>query len=838
LCTARSEQNYATPYYFTTFAGASSVGVLDGQGRAARFNQPYGLARDGAGNLYVADSNNHAIRRILPDGTVGTLAGRPGEHGSADGAAAEARFFAPLGVAVDSNGDILVADTRNHTIRRITSGGVVTTVAGLAGVSGSADGQGAEARFNFPSALTVDGGGNIFVSESRNFTLRKIAPNGQVSTLAGTAGVQGSADGLGTAAQFSYPVGIGVDGAGNVYVADRGNRVIRRIASGGFVTTLAGSPGLGKTQKYSSPPGTLPDPDGLGPDARFDAPTGLTLDAAGIIYVSDDTSADFVRRVTPDGQVSTLAVSAYASPVAAPFGERLESVAGLVVADDGGFYLSDSGGNCVRHLDAAGVVTTFAGLPFVESAGRVDGPTGASRFSAVHGPVTYVSNYSLSSIAATAAGDLYVLDSPNAVIRKVAPDGLVSTVAGAERVFDFVDGQGAAARFNFLTAATADAAGNLYVADGPTIRKLTPSGEVTTLAGSPDEAGDADGTGASARFAFIHCLATAADGTLYAVDGSPDLVSFTPINVRKITPQGTVTTVGDLATSDTRGIAVDGAGNLYLDSLNAIVKISPTGERTVLAGNAEDFIDSEADLAKDGAGAAARFRYPYGIALDAGGNLYVADTGNGLIRRVSPSGEVTTLGGVPSAGDSGSFNSVDGTGSAARFLVPRGIALGPQGVLYVADGTTIRKGQPAGAPVISVQPRSQSVALSASVQFTVEAQAVPTPLYQWYHDGAPIAGANSNILSIAGVRESDLGSYTVAVSNAVATVTSSTATLTTPTATAGAAAASASTDGGGAFPAWFAAATMLLLACRSQATRLRRTPGRGRPGSRPGAAGM
>jgi sugar lactone lactonase YvrE len=239
-----------------TLAGSPGIageGSLDGTGPAASFYSPHGIAVDGAGNIYVADSANSTIRKVTQAGVVTTLAGAAGQNGSADGTGSAARFTVPYAIATDASGNIFVADSFADTIRKVTPAGVVTTIAGLALTSGSTDGAGAAARFNFPTGIAVDSAGNAYVADTYNQTIRKISPAGDVTTLAGTPGASGSADGIGAAARFHNPCGAATDTWGNVYVADCGNNMIRKVAADGTVSTIAGTLGQSSFQAGGLP---------------------------------------------------------------------------------------------------------------------------------------------------------------------------------------------------------------------------------------------------------------------------------------------------------------------------------------------------------------------------------------------------------------------------------------------------------------------------------------------------------------------------------------------------------------------------------------------------------
>ncbi|MFM9079591.1 MAG: immunoglobulin domain-containing protein, partial [Opitutaceae bacterium] len=281
----------------STLAGtAGFFGLADGTGAAARFNVPLGLAVDVSGNVFVADAKNSVIRRITPAGVVTTYAGAPSQFGSVDGPAANARFFLPYGVAIDGDGNLYVADSGNHTIRKITAAGVVSTLAGAAMQSGFTDGAGSAARFNSPWSIAIDRSGVLHVSDNQNNAIRRITAAGVVSTLAGRAsGATGSQDGSGAAARFDQPRGLTVDAAGNVFVMDYGNSTLRQITAAGVVSTPAGAVRI------------IGDTDSVGPAARFFDPTDVVADGSSLDVV--DSSNNLIRKAVPASQAALPSIS-------------------------------------------------------------------------------------------------------------------------------------------------------------------------------------------------------------------------------------------------------------------------------------------------------------------------------------------------------------------------------------------------------------------------------------------------------------------------------------------------------------------------------------------------
>lgn len=397
------------PRTYSTLAGlAGNTGSIDGTNSTARFSSPWHIAVDTGGNLYVADYGNNIIRKITPAGVVSTLAGLAGNAGSADGNGSAARFNMPIGIAVDTNGFLYVGEYGNSTIRKITPEGVVSTLAGLAGVTGSADGTGSAARFKNPTGVTVSSSGNVYVADYGNYTIRKITPGGTVSTLAGVAGSHATTDGVGTAARFFYPSGIAVDNAGILYVSDTFNHTIRKITSDGTVSTLAGFPGSGGAA------------DGTGTAARFSYPEELAVDGIGNVYVADNNNS-VIRKITSAGAASTLAgLSGHIGSTDGDGGTvRFRFAKGLAIDSTGNLFVADGGNSTIRTTRQVGKsdqLITFAPLPD-KSAGDAPFTLTASASSGL--PVAF----SIISGAATVSNNLVTLTGGGTVTVRASQSG-------------------------------------------------------------------------------------------------------------------------------------------------------------------------------------------------------------------------------------------------------------------------------------------------------------------------------------------------------------------------------------------------------------------------------
>lgn len=589
------------------------IGSADGVGTLARFNYAQALAPDGLGNAYVADSNNHLIRKIdLATGKVTTIA--------------QSQGFT-YGVAPDGAGNVYFSDQGDYSVHKVVvATGQVSLVAGSS--FGYVDATGAAAQFRRPGSLALDGT-NLYVND--NAMVRAIdLTNAKVTTVAGMSGTPGGMDGTGTAAQLGDPLSLTADGKGSLFIADQSSNTVRQLTiSTKAVLTIAGLAG------------TSGAVDGMGSVARFYYPSGIATDGNGNLYVTDQLNYTIRKVTVPSGQTTTLAGKFNSPGTVDDIGSaaRLWGPYGIALpkagAGMGSLYFTELNNQDIRKLDlATAAVTTFAGSTYYANA-----PANAPLLC---GPADVVSD---------GVDKLYIADTCNQLIRQVdTKTGVLTTLAGIRKTAGSSDGVGTLARFNGPQALALDGKGNLYVADtaNQTIRKISlADANVTTLAGTLGVQGGTDATGKSASFNFPAGLTFDEHGDLYVSDNigcTIRKIDMTSIMVTTVA--GTNSNCGSIDATGSAarfygntGIVSDKAGTIYVaDAKNQTIRKLDLASKmvTTIAGTAGS------GGSGDGTGPAAQFGQPRGVRLDGKGNLYISDYTNNTLRKLELATQVVT----------------------------------------------------------------------------------------------------------------------------------------------------------------------------------------------------
>jgi len=607
-------------YTISTFAGGGLPVNITGTSASLGNGVPQVLAADRAGSVFFVDQDT-VLRLDATTGVLTLVAGN-GTYGFSgdNGPATNAQLNGPVGVTLDSAGDLYIADQGNNCIRKV-SGGVITTVAGNGTLGFSGDnGPATNAQLNYPVGVAVDPAGNLYIADLENFRIRKVS-NGVITTVAGngTAGFSGD-NGPATNAQLNYPAGVAVDPAGNLYIADLENFRIRKV-SNGVITTVAGN-GTGGFSGDNGP----------AVSARLDF-GGVAVDPAGNVYIADSGTSR-IRKVS-NGVIATVAGNGtfgFSGDNGPATSAQLNGPSGVAVDSGGNLYIADVGNSRIRKV-SNGVITTVAG------GGMQSGDSGPATSAEMSGPA---------GVAVDSAGNLYIADTLDNRIRKVS-NGVISTVAGnGTPGFSGDNGLATSAELNGPVGVAVDSAGNLYIADSGNyrVRKVS-GGVITTVAGS--------------------------GGPGYPLVGDNGPAVHAQLNPV--------------------GVAVDSGGNLYIaDVGNDRIRKVSNGVITTVAGTGATGFSGD-----DGPATSAHLDEPWGVAVDATGNLYIADTDNSCIRKVS-NRVITTVAGTGTQGFSGD----NGPATNAQLNSPWGVAVDPAGNLYVADRNNNRIRKVSGGVITTV----------------------------------------------------------------------------------------------------------------------------------------
>ncbi|HEY9898945.1 MAG TPA: IPT/TIG domain-containing protein [Pantanalinema sp.] len=630
FCSGNAVFKLSSTNQLSVVAGTNVYGYSGdgGLATAAQLNDPWGLALDSAGNLYIADTSNHRIRKVDAAGIITTVAGCGTSGFSGDGdAASAAKLDAPSDVAVDAAGNLYIADTYNYCVRKVDAGGLISTVAGHGDSYGFPnDGVPAVDGYlgNNVRGVEVDAAGNLYIADARYDRIMKVDAGGMMTAYAGTGTTGYTGDGgAATSATLNTPYGLNMDAAGNLYIAEYGNHCVRKVTPGGTISTVAGTGAYG----FSG--------DGAqASESKLNSPNAVSVDPTGKLFIADYSNYR-LRQVDASGVISTIAgngLYSYGGDGYQATSAKMGGPSDVAFDAAGNMYVTELSNYCVRKVTPGGLISRVVG-------------TGVAGYAGDGGPANMAQLSGASSLAFDAAGNLYISDSNNHRIRKVDASGTISTVVGTGTFGYGGDGGPAVdAQVAYPRGLTFDKAGNLYFADtnNHRIRKVDTSGNISTVAGT----GVAGGTG----------------------DG------FQATSAQLRNPMD---------------VAFDSAGNLYIVDANNhwIRKVDGSGVISTFAG-------SSMGISGDGGPAIeAQLRAPRSLAIDVADNVYILDGGNRRVRMVDRLGVITTVVGGGAGGDGG-------LATAAQLLIaipatqPAGLAIDPTGrVLYVAEtqGPRIRK---------------------------------------------------------------------------------------------------------------------------------------------------
>ena len=633
----------------TRFAGTGESGFSgdDGKATEARLKIPAGLTFDKKGNLYIADRNNHRIRKVDTRGIITTVAGNGTAGFSGDGGkATQAQLSLPSGVVVDDKGNVYISDRSNDRVRVVDNKGIITTFAGN-GVDGYKGdlGPATQAQLSKPFGLALDKKGNLYIADRVSNRVRKVNPQGIITTVAGDGGFFFMGDnGPAYRASLAGPTGIVVDKNGILYIADRNNNRIRSVDTQGMIRTVAGT----GQQDYNGE-------TEMARDTNLYLPFGVTLDQDGKLLIID-RSHYRIRRINPrSGSIETVAgngVKMFAGDGGPATGAKLSFPHGIAVDKKGNVIFSDKGHYRIRRISPDGIIQTIAGTGIRGNIG--DGL-----------PALKASIYGATSLKLNNKQEMFIL-SPSgfvSILRKIDEKGMMQKVRDTVSK-DYLESiskskykgkvqTGELAVITTFSDIAFDLKGNMFIADrlNHQIRKISAQGKITTIAGTGESAYYGDGGPASeAAFRDPSALVTDKEGNLYIADGANNMI-------RKIDTKGIVTTIAGNGNHENSGdggpalkagirnmdyLAISPAGELHIVGMNSHIvrKVTKDGNIMTVAGKGfQGFFGDGGPATK------AMLKSPSAITFDSKGNLYISDMGNNRIRKVDTSGIITTFAG-------------------------------------------------------------------------------------------------------------------------------------------------------------------------------------------------
>lgn len=660
----------------TRIAGTGRAGYTGdgGPAVAAQLSFPVGIAVDSAGNIFVADRAAHVVREIA-GGTITTVAGNGTAGYTGDGGpAAAAQLNAPSGLAVDRSGNLYIGDTGNNVVRRVVPGGNISTFAGNGNQGYGADSvPAASTSLNQPQGLAWDAAGNLYIADTDNQRVRRVAPDGTIATVAGNGQANYSGDNVGgtgitassgdngpaTQASIILPTDVAVDSAGNLYVTDFGNSRIRMVSTAGILTTVIGNPS------------GVPTEDGqAAASIRLNGPTGVAVDSAGAVYFTESSIGPGSGLVHGDYRVWKVAgglftafagtgLQSYSGDGGSAVTAQFNAPANIAMDSAGNLYIADALNHRVRKLNPSGAISTIAG-------------NGTPGFSGDGQPAVQAQLNTPGGVTIDAAGTVYIADTNNHRVRAVTPDGVIHTVAGNGNAGFFGDGGPATqAALHSPQGVAVDTSGNLYIADtlDQRVRKVTQSNVISTVAGNGIATFSGDGgPGPGASLNLPVSVAVDSAGNIYIADQGNG-------RVRRVDPNGNIATIAGNGNTpgsqlyNPSGVAVDSQGNIDIaDAGHNRVQQAFSGGVVTIAGTGACCYGGDG-----GPAASALLNSPSGVVVDASGNIYLADSGNNAIRQLQPGTGLT----ASIASIANSASNLTGPIAPGEIVTISGSALGP-----------------------------------------------------------------------------------------------------------------------------------------------------------------